>query len=186
MEKIWILCWRELKEVPVACAILSMERLLSTNKGGGGYKKVMLEAVKVSTCGVCNPLKREAAGARGRDKEVMMEAVQVSSCGVCNPLQGEAVVYEWRLGEGNGEDLEVVLEAVKVSTCGVCNPLQGEADVYEWRLGESDGEDLEVMLKGEGKDLLLLPQGQGGHPTTRDHDDNSSLIADVTVKRILR
>jgi hypothetical protein len=74
----------------------------------------------------------------------------------------------------------------KVSTCGVCNPLQGEADVYEWRLGESDGEDLEVMLEGEGEDLLLLPQGQGGHTTTRDHDDNSSLRADFTVKGTIK
>ncbi len=76
--------------------------------------------------------------------------------------------------------------AGEVSTCGVCNPLQREADVYEWRLGESDGEDLEVMLEGEGKDLLLLPQGQGGHTTTRDHDDDSSLRTDVTVKGTMK
>jgi hypothetical protein len=40
--------------------------------------------------------------------EVMLEAVKVSTCGVCNPLQGEADVYEWRLGESDGEDLEVI------------------------------------------------------------------------------
>ncbi len=65
----------------------------------------------------------------------MLEAVKVSTCGVCNPLQGEADIDEWRLRESDGEDLEVMLEAVKVSTCGVCNPLQGEADVYEWSGG---------------------------------------------------
>ncbi len=139
------------------------------------------------------PLRREAdvyewrlGESDGEDLEVMLEAVKVSTCGVCNSLQGEADVYEWRLGESDGEDLEVMLVAVKVSTCGVCNPLQGEADVYEWRLRESDGEDLEVVLEGEGKDLLLLPQGQGGHTTTRDHDDNSSLKADVTVKGTMK
>jgi hypothetical protein len=50
----------------------------------------------------------------GEDLEVVMKAVQVSTCGVCNPLQGEADVYEWRLGESDGEDLEVMLEAVQV------------------------------------------------------------------------
>ncbi len=117
----------------------------------------------------------EAGGeADGEDLEVMLEAVKVSTCGVCNPLQVEAYVYKWRLGERYGG----YVGGSKVSTCGVCNPLQGEADVYEWRLGESDGEDLEVMLEGEGENLLLLPQGQGGHTTTRDHDDDSSLRTD--------
>ena len=44
----------------------------------------------------------------GEDLEVILEAVKVSTCGVCNPLQGEADVYEWRLGETDGEDLEAV------------------------------------------------------------------------------
>jgi hypothetical protein len=50
----------------------------------------------------------------GKYLEVVLEAVKVSTCGVCNPLQDETDVYEWRLWESDGEDLEVMLEAVQV------------------------------------------------------------------------
>ncbi len=43
----------------------------------------------------------------------MLVAVKVSTCGVSNPLQGEADDDKWRLGKSDGKYLEVMLEAVK-------------------------------------------------------------------------
>ncbi len=159
MDKIWRLSGSKLPYLwCVHCSTLSRERLLSTSGGWGRANgedlEVMLEAVKVSTSSVWNPLRgwclrEEAGGERSRrsrgyagvSKNKNLWRVQILSRERLMSTSGgwgRAMEKIWRLCWSEGES---------ISTCGVCNPLQGEADVDEWGLGDCDGEDLEIVLE---------------------------------------